>query len=279
MSQVWVPDPEIEPDLSHLVCEEETVYNRFSERQQRLLPHLLFTSWPEGKPFEALSDVGIFYAIDEPAIAPDFMLSMGVTPRPLSSNPKDKSYLVWVYGKPPDLCIEVVSNKKGGELGRKMKLYAHIGVTYYVVFDPDQLLGERKLRAFRLSGGRYTEMLVTEPVFLEELGLGITLWDGVIEDTPGCFLRFVGKDGRLLLTGSERMVEDQKQLADSQSQLAESQIQLAETQARLAQAEHEGARAARQALHDVARRLLAQGLDKAAVASATGLTSQDLDEI
>ena len=51
----------LEPDLSHLVTEDDTpVDNRFSERQQRLLPHLLFSSWPEGRPFEALSNVGLF---------------------------------------------------------------------------------------------------------------------------------------------------------------------------------------------------------------------------
>ena len=262
MSPVWVPDPDLEPDLSHLVTEDdEPVDNRFSERQQRLLPHLLFSSWPQGKPFEALSDVGLFYALDEPAVAPDFMLSVGVKPRPLTSDTKDRSYLIWVYGKPPDLCIEVVSNLKGRELGEKMELYARIRVTYYVVYDPFLLLGDRKVRAFCLNGGRYTEILVTDPFYLDELGLGLTLWDGVIEDTEGCWLRFVDKEGRMLLTGEEALVQERARVERERARADESELKAAES------------------IREVARKLLAQGLDRSAVLSATGLPEAELDHL
>src|SRR5690606_3997086 len=142
-------------------------------------------------------------AVNEPAVAPDFMLALGVTPRPVTSDKKDRSYLTWVHGKPPDLCIEVVSNIKVGELSDKMALYAHIRVSYYVVYDPFRMLGERPLRAFCLSGGQYTEMLVTDPFYLEELGLGLTIWEGTVEDVHDRWLRFVDSEGRLLLTGEE----------------------------------------------------------------------------
>jgi Uma2 family endonuclease len=259
--------------------DDKPVDNRFSERQQRLLPHLLFTSWPEGKPFEALSDVGLFYALDEPAVAPDFMLSAGVTPRPVSSDKKDRSYLVWVYGKPPDLCIEVVSNKKGEELGEKMALYAHIRVTYYVVYDPFLMLGDRKLRAFCLSGGRYTEMLVTDPFYLEELGLGMTLWEGTIEDVYDTWLRFTDSQGRLLLTGEElaRQAEAKVEQAEVKVEQAEAKVEQAE--AKVEQAEARARQAEARALADrlqIARRLLAQGLDRTAVAQITELSVDQL---
>ena len=46
------------------------------------------------------------------------------------------------------LVIEIVSNRQGNELGSKLRDYARMGVGYYVVFDPLQLLGATQLRAF-----------------------------------------------------------------------------------------------------------------------------------
>lgn len=278
MSQVWAPDPDLEPDLSHLVTEDETpVDNRFSERQQRLLPHILFSSWDEGKPFEALSDVGLFYALDEPAVAPDFMLSLGVTPRPVSSDKKDRSYLIWVHGKPPELVIEVVSNLKGEEMGRKMELYKQIRIAYYVVYDPFCLLSDRKLRAYQLSGTHYTEILVTDPFYLEEIGLGLTLWDGVLEDVKDCWLRFVDRQGRLLPTGQEmaRSALTDLQVAEGKVLLAEEKAALAEERARLAQEQLEQAQ--RDERRALALKLREQGVDPAVIESTTGLSTADLE--
>ena len=54
------PDGPPVPELSHLITEDDRpVDNRFSERQQKLLSAVLFESWDEGKPFEALVDVGL----------------------------------------------------------------------------------------------------------------------------------------------------------------------------------------------------------------------------
>ena len=277
MSQVWVPDPDLEPDLSHLVTEDDKpVDNRFSERQQRLLPHILFSSWDEGKPFEALSDVGLFYALDKPAVAPDFMLSLGVTPRPVTSDKKDRSYLTWVHGKPPELVIEVVSNLKGEEMGRKMELYKQIRIAYYVIYDPFCLLSDRKLRAYQLSGTHYTEILVTDPFYLEEIGLGLTLWNGVLEDVEDCWLRFVDRQGQILPTGHEmaQSALAALRIAEDKASMAEEMARLAEDKARLAEEELEKAKFdERRAL---ALKLREQGVDSAVIELTTGLSFQDL---
>ena len=56
------PEEPLAPDLSHLITEDEKpVDNRYSERQYTLLSLPLFDSWDEGKPFEALTDVSLFY--------------------------------------------------------------------------------------------------------------------------------------------------------------------------------------------------------------------------
>ena len=233
--------------MSHLVTEDDTpVDNRFSERQQRLLPHILFSSWEQGKPFEALSNVGLFYSLhDEPPIVPDFMLSLGVEPRPVTSATEDRSYLTWVYGKPPDLAIEVVSNKEGEELGRKLDIYAKVRVTYYVVFDPFLMLGERELRAFRLMEGRYLEMVPA--TWFPEVGLGLTLWEGTIEDVQARWLRFIDETGQLLATGTEMaemaIAKLERAKAEAENSKAEAENSKAEAEYSKAEAEYSKAEA------------------------------------
>ena len=192
------------PDLSHLITEDDKpVDNRYSERQFKLLTLPLFDSWEEGKPFEALSDVGLFYTpSNDSVVVPDFLLSLGVEPRKVSGGKENRSYFVWLYGKAPNLVIEVVSNKEGGELGHKMSTYEKVGVAYYAVYDPFHQLGKRELRLFRLEGGKYVEL--ADPTKMPELGLGFTMWEGSFLDVEDRWLRFVDKDGELILTGAER---------------------------------------------------------------------------
>ena len=230
-------DLEWEQMMAHLVTEDDTpVDNRFSERQQRLLPTLLFSSWEEGKPFEALSNVGLFYSMHgEPPVVPDFMLSLGVEPRPVTGAKADRSYMTWIYGKAPDLVVEVVSNKEGGELSSKLDIYAKVRVTYYVVYDPFRMLGERELRAFRLVEGHYLEMV--PPTLLPEIGLGLTLWEGTVEDTNARWLRFTDKDGHLLPTAYER-----QQQSESETKQARSEADQARGEADRARSEADQAR-------------------------------------
>ena len=192
------------PDLSHLITEDDKpVDNRYSERQFKLLTLPLFDSWEEGKPFEALSDVGLFYTpSNDSVVVPDFLLSLGVEPRKVSGGKENRSYFVWLYGKAPNLVIEVVSNKEGGELGHKMSTYEKVGVAYYAVYDPFHQLGKRELSLFRLEGGKYVEL--ADPTKMPELGLGFTMWEGSFLDVEDRWLRFVDKDGELILTGAER---------------------------------------------------------------------------
>lgn len=231
----------LERAMAHLVTEDDTpVDNRFSERQQHLLPDILFTSWPEGKPFEAVSNVGLFTSITEKAVVPDFMLSLGVEPRPVSSRKADKSYMTWIYGKPPDLVVEVVSNRVGGELSRKKTRYAKAGVTYYVVFDPFLILGapncKRELRIFVLTAGRYIE--ATSAHWLPTIGLGLTIWEGSVGDIQARWLRFVDAQGRILSSGQER-AEKEHRRAEEERRRADEEWRRAEDAKR--EAKHERA--------------------------------------
>jgi Uma2 family endonuclease len=40
-----------------------------------------------------------------------------------------RSYFTWEFEKTPDVVVEIVSNQKGEELGRKLQLYTRIDIT------------------------------------------------------------------------------------------------------------------------------------------------------
>ncbi|MFA5508735.1 MAG: Uma2 family endonuclease [Vulcanimicrobiota bacterium] len=200
----------IAPDLSHLITEDDTpVDNRYSERQMPLLTSSLFESWEEGKPFEALTDVGLFSKPDNKSVVvPDFLLSLGVEPRPVTEDKESRSYFIWLYGQPPNLVIEIVSNKEGGELDRKYETYQKIGVAYYAVHDPFHKLGKRTLRLFRLEAGKYIECASAN--WMPEIGLGLTLWKGVFQDVEAEWLRFVDEEGHVIPTGGEKAQQERE---------------------------------------------------------------------
>jgi Uma2 family endonuclease len=220
------------PDISHLITEDDKpVDNRYSERQFTLLTVPLFDSWDEGKPFEALSDVGLFYTpSNDSVVVPDFMLSLGVEPPKVSKEKESHSYFVWLYGKPPNLVVEVVSNKKGGELDRKMGVYEKIGVSYYAVHDPFHHLGKRELRLFKLEGGKYVEM--ADPTRMPELGLGFVLWEGSYSDVEARWLRFVDAEGQLILTGLERAEKETERANEAEARARELELRLRELEGR-----------------------------------------------
>lgn len=150
--------PECRPNVENLITEDDTPEdNIFSEKQQRLLTETLYTSWKPGFPFVALAKVGLFISDREQALVPDMLLSLGVHfPEELWQK-NHRSYFVWEYGKPPDLVVEVVSNKKGGEADKKLQDYASMGIAYYVIFDPEKQLGEQVLRVYKRFGMAYVE--------------------------------------------------------------------------------------------------------------------------
>ncbi len=147
------------PDINSLVTEDDTpVDNPFSEFQRRLLVEPLHSAWqggPERRPFVAASDVGVFFGDGPTPLVPDAFLSLDVEIRDELIHTEHRSYFVWKFGKPPDVAIEIVSNRKGGEVGAKRRGYARGGVGHYAVYDPHAFLRGAPLRAYRLAGSRY----------------------------------------------------------------------------------------------------------------------------
>ncbi|MBW4661980.1 MAG: Uma2 family endonuclease [Drouetiella hepatica Uher 2000/2452] len=212
------PDVVTELDISHIAIEDDTPVDNFqSEKQQRLLVEPLYSCWSPSVSFIAASNVGLFYGLKLDPIVPDAFLSLNVTMPDDWSQKQNRSYFVWEFGKVPEVCIEIVSNRKGNELSLKKDDYARIGVTYYVVFDPlqqlqrEEELNGKTLKAWALTAGQYVEM--AEPLWLQTVELGLTLWQGSFEGQDSTWLRWCDRQGQVIPTGAEGR-ETERQRAD-----------------------------------------------------------------
>jgi hypothetical protein len=247
-------DPEdliTELDISHLVLEDDTPVDNFqSEVQQRLLVEPLYSSKALPSPFLAAANIGLFYKLKGDPIVPDAFLSLGVQRAEDWTQKENRSYLVWEFGKVPEVCIKIVSNRIGNELTLSRKaqqegktvckkdLYAQIGVAYYVVFDPLQRLqGQQEmnnalLRVWTISPGGYTELTSSEgistvgqSVWLEAAGIGLTLWEGQFEEAVNrLWLRWCDRTGKVIPTGAEgKEIERQAKEIERQAKEIERQ--------------------------------------------------------
>ncbi len=207
----WALSPEDLPNIDDLVLEDgKPVDNIFAEKQQRLLVDPLYSSWAGpagGREYLVLANVGLFRAPKQPALAPDVMLSIGVPAHRDLSRKENRSYLLWEMGKPPNIVVELVSDKLGGEATTKRRDYADIGVHYYVIFDPQNCLGEGVVLAFSLRDGAYHPI---ETSWFPGVELGMTLWEGGYEGQPAQWLRWCDRQGVVIPTGKERADREHK---------------------------------------------------------------------
>jgi len=243
-------DPSQYPDTSQLVQEDDTPLDSFiNEKQQRLLTEVLSGyELNNGIPFIVAANVGIFRNVRHPAIIPDVFLSLNVSVADTSDRPDVRSYLLWEFGKPPEVAIEVVSPTPGNELGSKFTDYALMGVMYYVVYDPFGKLSRQPLQIFELQGGRY---LPKTDSWLPLAGLGLTLWQGVFENVNYTWLRWCDAEGNVIPTVEELAIR-----------LSQARLQLTETQAELTAAQNQTKQALLQGIQlGLQLKFGSQGLD------------------
>ncbi|MBP0019612.1 MAG: Uma2 family endonuclease [Cyanobacteria bacterium SBLK] len=143
---------------------------------------------------------------------PDWFLVLGARQ---STNMQELrlSYLIWQEEISPFLVVELASpGTEDEDLGRteqkekapptKWEVYEEIlQVPYYVIYDRY----ENELRGFVLQSGEYEELDLEEGrLWLEELGLGLGLWQGSYEGAEGVWLRFYNRFGDWISTANER---------------------------------------------------------------------------
>ena len=226
-----ITDPDDIPiiEIDHLITEDDTpVDNILSERQMRLITDPLYASWPgpgDNRPFVAMTNVALYATPHEDPLVPDALISLDVELPTDLMQKAHRSYFLWEYGKPPDVVIEIVSNKKGREAGYKMRQYARLRVWYYVIFDPAYYLSKQLLRVYELHSGQYQ---LVENHWLNELGLGLTVWYGTYEGARDTWwLRWCDEQGQMLPTKEENMVQANHR-AEQERQRAEQERQRAE---------------------------------------------------
>jgi Uma2 family endonuclease len=228
--------------IENIVTEDdEPVDNLFSAKQQTLLKRPLYASWTpqpnEDQPHERrifLADVniGLFFSLYESPLVPDFFLSLDVEPHEDWYAKEHRSYFVWEFGKVPEIALEIVSNRKGGELASKFKAYARMGVSYYVIYDPQKRLSQTVLCVYELGfGKRYRPR---KDYRLPELGLSLTLWHGVFEGREDTWARWCDAEGQLIPTGEERAILAEARVLSAEQRAAQAEAKLAKLRAELA---------------------------------------------
>jgi Uma2 family endonuclease len=229
MSRVLAETPiDLRDVIENIVTEDdEPVDNLFSCKEQTLLKRALYGSWTpppsddqpkKRRKFLAGINVGIFFALHEPPLVPDFFLSLDVQPHKDWHDKAHRSYFVWEFGKVPELVVEIVSNRKGGELTGKLKDYARMGVNYYAVHDPERLLSKDVLRVYEIGFGKRYRL--REDYQMPDLGLSLKLWKGVFEDKEDTWLRWCDAAGKLIPTAEERARHAEAEVERLRAELA-----------------------------------------------------------
>jgi Uma2 family endonuclease len=238
------------PDANQLITEDDTPVDNFaSEKQQRLLAGSLYSA-RKNRTLLAAANIGIYYEDGKPAIVPDVFVSFNVRVPENWWEKQNRVYLVWKFGKPPEVVVEIVSNKVGDELGEKLKIYEYMRVSYYIIYDPTQQLTEQVLRVYELRGTRYVEI---SEAWLEQVELGLNLWEGEFEGRQDVWLRWCDKEGNILATGDELASQAEQRASQAESQAEQERLVREQAEQRASQAE--------QRARLLAEQLRAMGID------------------
>jgi len=237
----------IEIDYDSLITEDDTpVDNFYCEKQLRLLPGSLQHSWDRKQPYIVAADVGIYDFNSVTPIVPDVFLSLDVQYASDIWLKKNRCYMMNIFKKPPELIIEVVSNKIGGELTKKVDKYENLGVNYYVIFDPCAHILESTFCVYQLVNGEFIDITPeNKEIWFEHINVGLKVHHGEFENMTAEWLRWCDAQGNILRTGDESAAfekaradaerqhrEYEKARADAEQKRAENEKNRAETLAK-----------------------------------------------
>ena len=121
----------------------------------------------------------MFYAVRQPPLVPDVLVSLDVEVPGDWLAKEHRSYFVWEFGKAPEAVVEIVSNTEGGETTDKMLKYAQIGILYYAIYDPAGAVQSEPLRVFVLRDKSYVPC---SAAWLPVLGLGLDALAGDVRE-------------------------------------------------------------------------------------------------
>ena len=147
---------------------------------------------------------------------PDWFAVVGITS---SNQQKDLrlSYVIWQESVTPLIVVELLSpGTEQEDLGQtlrevnkpptKWQVYEQIlRIPYYVVFDRYT----NQLRIFQLVGTRYQEMTLSDKrLWLDEVELGLGIWEGSYQNTQGSWLRWYDASNNWIPTPTESVEQE-----------------------------------------------------------------------
>ena len=115
----------------------------------------------------------LYYQEGEPrsVVCPDLFVVRGVP-----KEPPRRTFKLWLEGHAPSFVLELTSNSTIREdLGRKKDLYARLGVSEYVLYDPWGEELSPRLVGFRLEAGRYRPIETASDGSIASEALGLLL--------------------------------------------------------------------------------------------------------
>ncbi|MDE0326245.1 MAG: Uma2 family endonuclease [Candidatus Poribacteria bacterium] len=120
-------------------------------------------------------DILMYYVEGDPrqSVSPDVLVAFGLGKK------RRRSYLVWKEGKVPDFAMEFSS--KGtyrNDLGRKMELYASLGIQDYFLYDAEGLYLPSPIMGFTLVDGLYVPISADSGGGLHAAALGLDFYVG-----------------------------------------------------------------------------------------------------
>ena len=212
------------PTSAELACSDDIpVDNEDQNFIPNVLLFLLNTIWAERHDWFFGVDMAIYHTTGvNPRIpvVPDGFLSLGVERR--KAGKSRKSYLVWEENEiVPSLVLEIVSWTPGGEYDEKQKIYAQLGVLYYVIYNSEFWRRDehQPFEVYKLINGVY-QLQIGEPYWMPEVGLGIGRHQIVVGTVPQEVLAWYNRQGDRYLMPEER-AQQEYQRAEQERQRAE----------------------------------------------------------
>jgi Putative restriction endonuclease len=209
------------PTAEELPCSDDRPVD--SELQE-LIPGLLkailleLDGWRDRSDWLFGIDMGFYYDSDKPCIAPDGLLSIGLT-ETVEGNLRS-SYLLWHEKVLPLFALEVISKTYGQEDAEKRDIYQSIGILYYLVYAP---LRKRKAKyqLYKLVDGEYVlESDGKQPYWMPELGLGIGFAPGIYGQRQSEWLYWYDLDGQRYPTPTERTAAALQKAEEAEQKVA-----------------------------------------------------------
>jgi Uma2 family endonuclease len=228
-------------DLPSEDPEEPGLPDEFHDLQPQLLSRTLRLSETSRENYFTASDLNLYYDVKHLRWhkRPDWFLVINV-PRLYDGKDLRRSYVVWQEGKSPDVVVEFLSPGTDREdLGRfydeavqeqslsieptgkekppgKFEVYEQVlRVPHYIVYSRYT----QQLRYFKLVGRQYQEQALQAQnpcLWLEDLGIGLGIWNGVFDGVPSHWLRWCDRQGNWLLTDTE---QEELEKEEAQAQL------------------------------------------------------------